>query len=103
MYGRTGSLNKTSKKVIDLTTGIVYDSALEASRKLNLCFSHICSVARGVRGSTGDRVFRYLDAKGNIIQPPKVVPIKSYSTYNNILDKYQYLAHYTNTVPSKQK
>lgn len=58
--------NITSKQVIDLTTGIMYGSASEAGRQLNLNFAHICSVARGKRGSTGGRVFRFCDINGKI-------------------------------------
>lgn len=61
MFGKTGELNKTSKKIIELTTNKTYGSASEAARILNLSFSHVCAVARGERGSTGGYVFRYLD------------------------------------------
>ena len=50
MYGKKGEQNKTSKPVIELTTGIKYGSASYAAECLNLKFSHICSVARGERG-----------------------------------------------------
>lgn len=53
MFGKTGAANITSKKVIELTTGKVYESASEGARELGLSFSHVCSVARGERGSTG--------------------------------------------------
>ena len=68
--------NITSKQVIDLTTGIMYGSASEAGRQLNLNFAHICSVARGKRGSTGGRVFRFCDINGKIEQPQQVTVIK---------------------------
>lgn len=60
MYGKRGSENVTSKAVIDLTTGIIYESAMIAAEKLGLNFSHICAVSRGTRGSTGGRVFRFV-------------------------------------------
>ena len=61
MFGKTGELNVTSKKVIELTTGQIFGSASLAARKLKINFSHICAVARGKRGSTGGYIFRYLN------------------------------------------
>lgn len=69
MYGKTGELNPTSKKVKNITTGEVFGSAMECARKLGLNNSHVSAVCRGDRGSTNKMVFRYLDENGNIIEP----------------------------------
>lgn len=60
MYGKCGNLNGMSKRVIDLTTGKIYESANLAANELNLNFSHVCASARGTRGSTGSKIFRYI-------------------------------------------
>lgn len=91
MYGKKGELNKTSKPVIELTTGIKYGSASYAAECLNLKFSHICSVARGERGSTGGFVFRYLDERDSPIQTEKRTAIKSKETASKVLEEYKYL------------
>lgn len=90
MFGKTGELNKTSKKILELTTDKIYGSACEAARALNINFSHVCAVARGTRGSTGGYVFRYLDEND---EPIKIesVKIKSSLIRQKILSKYQYL------------
>lgn len=77
MYGKTGALNPTSKRVKNITTGVVYDSASECSRIEGLQLSHICSVCRGDRGSTGGFVFRYINSSGDIIEPSCSSNIKS--------------------------
>lgn len=64
----SGNLNHMSKRVIELKTNKIYDTATEASIDLNLNLSHICSVCRGDRNSTGGYIFRYLDENGNIIE-----------------------------------
>ena len=91
MYGKTGELNKTSKKVLELTTDTIYGSASEAARQLNIEFSHICAVARGERGSTKGYVFRYLDENNNPIKIENPVQIKFKKVKQNILPKYLYL------------
>jgi group I intron endonuclease len=91
MYGKTGSLNVTSKKVIDLTTGKFYGSACEAAKELNLSFSHVCAVARGERGSTGSKVFRYVDESNTPIKPNKTCAIKSKKIIQTILPEFLYL------------
>ena len=52
-YGKTGDLNATSKKVLCVTTGEIFGSAHDASRKYNLNFSNICSCCRGSRNYCG--------------------------------------------------
>lgn len=99
MYGKTGSLNTTSKKVVELTTGNIYESASLAANDLGLNFSHVCAVARGTRGSHKGYVFRYLDKNNMPIQSPNFAKIKYKSVQQSIIPKYQYLFH-ANTVPS---
>ena len=62
MYGKRGELNITSKRVIELTTGKIYESASLAADELKVNFSHVCAVARGERGSHKGYVVRYLDS-----------------------------------------
>lgn len=71
MYGKVGELNPSSKRVINLTTGEIYGSAMECARLLGLNNSHISAVCRGDRGSTNKMVFRYIDENGQIVQPIK--------------------------------
>lgn len=91
MFGKIGELNTTSKKIIELTTGNIYDSANLAAQDLNLNFSHICAVARGKRGSHKGYVFRYLDKDLNPIQPEDCAKIKFKLVKEKILPQFQYL------------
>ena len=91
MYGKKGKLNPTSKRVIELTTGKIYDSASLAAEDLQLNFSHICAVARGTRGSHKGYVFRYLDENNNPIQTSNFALIKYKKVKENILPQYKYL------------
>lgn len=91
MFGKTGELNITSKKVLELTTDTVYSSASEAARELKINFSHICAVARGERGSVGGYVFRYLDDNNQPIKLDSPTKIKFLKVRQNILPKYLYL------------
>lgn len=93
MYGKTGDQNTTSKKILDLTTGQMYGSASEAAKDLHLNFSHICAVARGERGSTGQKVFRYLDKNNKPLKPQKICVIKNKKIIQLILPKYLYLIY----------
>lgn len=90
MYGKCGKLNITSKKVIELTTGKIYESASLAAEDLKVNFSHVCAVARGKRGSHKGYVFRYLDSND---QPTfdinSFAKIKYKSVINNILPEYK--------------
>ena len=88
MYGKRGALNHTSKPIVDLTTDIIYESAMIASDELDLNFSHVCAVARGERGSHKNHVFRYIDKNNNIIQPESIAYIKSKKVKDLILPKY---------------
>ena len=69
MWGKVGELNPKSKKVINLTDNIIYDSANLCAKVENLNFSHICAVCRGTRATTGGKVFRYLSDEGAPINP----------------------------------
>ncbi len=91
MFGKTGAANITSKKIIELTTGKVYGSASEGARELGLSFSHVCSVARGERGSTGGYVFRYLDEDNVPVKPVTIAKIKSLRIREKILPIYKHL------------
>ena len=93
MYGKTGSDNPTSKAVIDLTTGLEYESAMEAARNLDLNFSHVCASCRGTRASTGGHIFRYLFGETNdfIDVPEKVANVKKFSDKNSVLPYFEQL------------
>lgn len=91
MWNKTGYQNATSKKIIELTTGNIYESANLAAIDLNLNFSHVCAVARGKRGSHKGYVFRYLDEDNNPIQPNNCAYIKSLKIKNSILPHFRYL------------
>lgn len=82
MFGKTGELNPTSKKVINVTTNMIFGSASEAARYDNGNFSHICAVCRGQRGSTKGNVYRYLDNGGNIIEPQNAASVKAKKVKN---------------------
>ena len=53
MYGRTGKLNPTSRAVICVTTGVVYDSILEAERQTGVNQGNISNCCRGRNKSAG--------------------------------------------------
>ena len=82
MYGKTGELNKTSKRVKNITTGEVFGSVMECARKLKLNNSHVSAVCRGKRGSTNKMIFRYLDEDENIIEPDDKVGKKNKKVLN---------------------
>ncbi len=88
MYGRIGELNPTSKATVELTTGIIYESACLAAEATGTNISHVCAVCRGERGSTGDFVFRYIE-NGIPVKPNKTTMIKSKEIRNRILDQYK--------------
>lgn len=91
MYGKRGELNATSKKVIELTTGKIYNSAMLAADDLQLEFSHVCSVARGDRGSHKGYVFRYLDENNKPIKNQYQATIKFKKVKENVLPQFLYL------------
>lgn len=91
MFGKKGSQNVTSKKIVELTTGKIYGSASLAAEDLNINFSHVCAVARGKRGSHKGYVFRYLDENNIPIQNSSFAQIKFKSIKEKILPEYKYL------------
>lgn len=97
MYGKVGEENVTSKEVIDLTNLKTYGSAMIAAKELGLEFSHVCSTARGERGSTGGHVFRYVK-NGFIMWPEKQAAIKSFEARFGVLQIFD--QQLGNTVPS---
>lgn len=69
MYNKKSKENKSSKPLINLTLNIKYDSVMQCAKKENKSFSHIAAVCRGVRGTCGGCVYRYLDKNNQIIEP----------------------------------
>lgn len=82
MFGKRGELNPTSKKVINITTNMIFGSASEAARYDETNFSHVCAVCRGSRGSTKGNVYRYLDGDNKIIEPENTAYIKAKKVKN---------------------
>lgn len=82
MFGKTGELNPTSKKVINITTNMIFGSASEAARYDKANFSHVCAVCRGLRGSTKGNVYRYLDKEDRIIEPENAAYVKAKKVKN---------------------
>ena len=68
-FGKVGSENAQSKKVINITDNVIYESANLCAKEESLNNSHICAVCRGDRATTGGKVFRYIDSNGEIIEP----------------------------------
>lgn len=52
-----------SRKVIDLTTGNIYASIKEASRKTKINPNHIGEVCQGKRNSAGKRYWKYVEGE----------------------------------------
>ena len=75
-------LNHASKKVINITTNMIFGSASEAARYDNTNFSHVCSVCRGNRGSTKGYVYRYLDEENKVIEPKNAACVKAKKVKN---------------------
>lgn len=94
MYGKTGKNNKCSKKVINITTNIIYDSATICSEKENISLSHICAVCRGERATCNHNIYRYIDDNNNIINPviekkckeQKVKNLDTNKTFNSLTE-----------------
>lgn len=66
MYGRKGMNNPSSKRVINLTDNIIYDSATLCANSEGLSISKICAVCRGDRATTGNKQFAYLDENDKV-------------------------------------
>lgn len=57
---KNGVGNKgNSKRILCLTNGIIYDSAMQASIALNVKASNICNVCKGRYKQTGGYNFKY--------------------------------------------
>lgn len=82
MYGKTGSDNPTSKRVVDIYTDRIYPSATECSKETGISVTKVCAVCRGDRGSANNRVFRYIDDNDNIIEPNKQTKAKGHRIVN---------------------
>ena len=85
MYGKYGKNNPSSIPVIDITTGIKYDSVSDMCRVTNFGLSRVCCVCRGERYTHKGHVFRYLDKDGNIIDngiPTDIKEIKKIKKNN---------------------
>lgn len=68
MYGKHGSDNLNSKKVMFLDTEEVFNSVTELCEKYSsFSISRVCSVCRGERYFYKSHIFRYVDEHGNII------------------------------------
>lgn len=67
---------KYGKKVceIDKDRNIlnIWNSLAEAGEKTNLNRFKISNVCNGIRLTTGNRIFRFLDEKNQIIEPEKI-------------------------------
>ena len=57
MYGKFGKNCPTSKLLLCITTGTIYEGVSDASRKLGLNIEHIASVARGIKQFTGHKKY----------------------------------------------
>lgn len=91
MYGIRGKDNPGSKPTIELTTGKRFHSITEAAEHFNVSISHVASVTRGERGSTGGRVFRLIGEDGIPISEERFVKPKSLKVRKSIkeeLEKY---------------
>lgn len=89
MYGRKGKDNPLSVRVIELTTGNMYDSATIAAQSLNVQRPHISAVCKGTRSSVNGYVFRYLDSNNQIVQYPSMMPIRFDDVRGRILPQYR--------------
>lgn len=52
------------KKIIDVTTGIIYDSINQAAKRLNLDGFRISAVCKGKQNTTGGHTFKYYQNNG---------------------------------------
>lgn len=84
MYGKKGSQNGASRRVIDVNSKIEYECVAECAEILKLSASKVAAVARGVRAHTVGYIFRYLDENGDIIEPENAKQIKPKKKIRNI-------------------
>lgn len=70
MYGKTGSQNPYSKRILNVTDGIIYSSGTDCAKNENIpnsCISKLYAVCRGERKTVLNKVYRYIDENDNII------------------------------------
>ena len=82
MWGVTGANNHSSRRVINLSTGRIYDSATMCAKEEGLNLSHLCATCRGDRGSINNTVYRYVDGNNNPITPTKTTKKKTTPVVN---------------------
>ena len=90
-YGYTGAKSWHAKKVIDVTTGKVYDSLIDCALKLFgdkkylKCISNVCNPESN-KFSYRKHIFRFIDNDGNVIKksinpkPKSMILIKEMNT-----------------------
>lgn len=82
MWGVTGANNPSSKRVVNLATGRMYDSATICAQVEGVNLSHVCATCRGERGSTNNVVYRYVDENNLPITPLKATKKKTIPVVN---------------------
>lgn len=83
-------IHQSSKKVIDLMTGVKYNSISEVANNLGVSGNNISRCCRGLNKTCCNHVFRYLDENNNII-PSDMNVILNKKIYEKILPEYRYL------------
>jgi len=83
-------IHQSSKKVIDLMTGVKYNSISEVANKLGVNGINISKCCRGLNKTCCNHVFRHLDENNNII-PSDMNVIVNKKIYEKILPEYRYL------------
>lgn len=72
MFGVLGEDHHSSKKVMNMETRMIYDSATECSEIEGVQQAKVCAVCRGDRATTNNTVYRYVDEDGSIIEPEEI-------------------------------
>lgn len=97
MYGKRGKDNPSSKPIIDLTTGEIFDSATSICEAYNYplhTVTKICACARGDRWFTNHKTYRYLDSNN----PPIIVNLpKTRKTTYIYYDKTNNITYFSLT------
>lgn len=57
---RIGNKNYKSKRILCISTGIMYDGLHECSRQMNIHYQNINKVCRGVRNYAGGHTFKFV-------------------------------------------
>ena len=94
MGGVKGADNPSSKRILLVNTGEIFDSATQLCEKYpQYCLSKVCAICRGDRMSHKKATFRYVDENGEIKETGKpltyegVHDLRSQISYNNKNDK----------------